>query len=209
MKTRNYLKSNSIRFSLVLTTSLLLAGNASLLSQDVRSVFKDDIAKTFNWGLELKTAGIQDEFATQLGIFAGALFNNSVMVGLVGSLNVTHPRVNFGYMGVMAKYIYNSASIVHLSGQITIGTGSARDYENEKTSTFDNFGNITGTRFYFIEPGINTEINLTGKTKLIIGLGYRLVNGINPESRYIASTHVSDNDLSNITVTAGIEFKLR
>ena len=207
MKTLDHLKSKAIRFSLILATSLLLAGK--LFSQEVRSVFNTDEATRFSWGLELKTAGIQDEFATQYGMYAGAVFHNSVMVGMVGSLNISHPTVNYGYMGIMAKYIYKSASIIHMSGQLTFGAGSTRDYENAKTSTFDNFGNITGTGFYFIEPAINTEINLDSKTKLIIGLGYRLVSGINPESHYISSTHVSDKDLTNVTVSAGVEFKLR
>lgn len=207
MKTLHYLKS--IRFSLVLTTTLLFAGNVSLFSQEVRSVFSTDTVTTFNWGIEMKTGSIQDEFATQCGVYAGALFNHSIMVGMVGSFNVTHPTVNYGYMGMMVKYIYKPSSIIHMSGQFTFGAGSTRDYENEKTSTFDNFGNITGTGFYFIEPVINTEINLGNKTKLIFGLGYRLINGINPESQYISSTHVSDKDLSGATVTAGIQFGLR
>jgi len=209
MKTLTYLKSKSVTFSLTLVTFLLLAGNVSLFSQEVRSVFRNDTVTRFGWGIELKTAGIQDEFATQYGMYAGAVFNHSLMTGLVVSLNVTHPSVNYGYMGMMVKYIYKAESIIHMSGQFTLGAGSTRDYENPKTSTFDNFGNISGTGFYFIEPIINTEINLGVKTRLIFGLGYRLVNGINPDSQYISSTHVSDKDLSGVTVTAGVQFELR
>jgi len=207
MKTLHYLKS--FRFSLTLATFLLYAGNGSLLSQEVRTVFSTDTVTTFNWGIELKTAGIQDELATQYGMYAGALFNHSVLVGMVVSLNVSHPTVNYGYMGMLVKYIYKPFSIIHMSGQFTFGAGSTRDYENEKTSTFDNFGNITGTGFYFIEPEINTEINLGSKTKLVFGLGYRLAHGINPDSRYISSTHLSDKDLSGATVAVGIEFGLK
>ncbi len=209
MKTLNYLKSKSVRFSLTMATLFLLAGNVSLFSQEVRSVFRTDTVTTFNWGIEFKTAGVQDELSTQYGMYAGALINHSVMAGMVVSFNISHPSVNYGYMGIMVKYIYKPYSIIHMSGQFTFGAGSTRDYENEKTSTFDNFGNITGTGFYFIEPELNTEINLGEKTKLVFGLGYRLVNGINPDSRYISSTHVSDKDMSGATVTAGIEFGLR
>ena len=209
MKTLTYLKSKLVTFSLTLATFLLLAGNASLFSQEVRSVFRNDTVTRFSWGLELKTAGIQDEFATQYGMYAGATFNHSLMAGMVVSLNVTHPSVNYGYMGMMVKYIYKPASIIHMSGQFTFGAGSTRDYENAKTSTFDNFGNIYGTGFYFIEPVINTEINLGVKTSLIFGLGYRLVNGINPASQHISLTHVSDKDLTGVTITAGVQFELK
>jgi len=128
------------------------------------------------------------------------------MAGMVGSLNLTHPRVNFGYLGAMVKYIYKPASVVHVSCQVTLGAGSTKDYENEKSNTFDNFGNVTGAGFYFVEPVINTEINLDNKTRLIVGLGYRLATGINPDSRYISRTHVSDKDFSGFTITAGITF---
>jgi hypothetical protein len=209
MKTFNYLKSKSIRFSLTLATLLLLSGKISLFSQESHSFFSNDPNTSFSWGIELKTAGVQNEFATQYGMYAGAVINNSVMVGMVGSLNLSHPSVNYGYMGIMAKYIYKPLSVIHMSGQLTLGAGSTRDYQNPKTSTFDNFGNIYGTGFYFLEPAINSEINLGPKTRLIIGLGYRLVNGINPNSSYISLTHVSDRDLSGVTVTAGVEFGLR
>jgi hypothetical protein len=209
MKTLNYLKSESIRFSLALAIFALFASNVSLFSQEVRSVLSTDTVTTFNWGIEFKTAGVQDELSTQYGMYAGALFNHSVMAGMVISFNVTHPSINYGYMGLMVKYIYKPYSVIHLNGQLVLGAGSTRDYENEKTSTFDNFGNVTGAGFYFIEPAVNTEINLGKKTTLTLGLGYRLVNGINPDNQYISSTHVSDKDLSGPTVTAGIEFGLR
>jgi hypothetical protein len=194
---------------MTLAALLLLSGKISLFSQEMKSFFSSDPITRFSWGIEFKTAGVQNEFATQYGMYAGAIINNSVMVGMAGSLNVSHPTVNYGYMGIMVKYIYKPVSVIHMSGQFTLGAGSTRDYQNPKTSTFDNFGNIYGTGFYFIEPVINSEINLGTKTSLIIGLGYRLVNGINPNSSYISLTHVSDRDLSGVTVSAGVEFGLR
>jgi hypothetical protein len=97
---------------------------------------------------------------------------------------------------------------VHLNGLFSFGSGSTKDYESEKSSTFDNFGNVTGARFYFIEPGINGEVNLNAKTRLILGFGYRLVYGIDRNSEYISRTHVSDSDLSGVNVSLGIRFGL-
>jgi hypothetical protein len=206
MKTLQYLRSKSVRFSLALAASLLLAASFPLLSQEVSSLLGSGAPTRYCWGIEMKSAEIQNEFATQCGIYTGAVFNNSVMAGMVGALNVTHPRVNFGYLGLFVKYIYKPAGILHMSGQLTLGSASTRDYENEKTNTFDNFGNVSGAGFYFIEPVINAEINLDKKTKLIFGLGYRFASGINPDNRYISSTHISDKDFSGITVTAAIAF---
>jgi hypothetical protein len=109
----------------------------------------------------------------------------------------------------MTRYLYKPCSKIHMSGQLTVGVGSTRDYQNEKTSTFDNFGNVYGTAFYFIEPEVNSELNLGRKTTLVVGLGYRLATGINANSPYISSTHVSNRDLSGFTITAGVEFGLQ
>ncbi|MBN1415204.1 MAG: hypothetical protein JW973_08905 [Bacteroidales bacterium] len=209
MKTFTIVNSGLTKIILTLAAVFLLAGNVFLFSQEGRSVINADVPTRFVWGLELKTASIQDEYGTQCGAYAGALFNNSLMAGMVGALNVTHPAVNYGYLGFMARYIYKPNSIIHMSGQLTLGAGSTRDYQNDKTSTFDNFGNVYGTAFYFVEPAINSEINLGKKVTLVIGLGYRLATGINTGSPYISSTHVNDRDLSGFTVSAGVEFGLQ
>jgi hypothetical protein len=139
---------------------------------------------------------------------AGILFNHSILIGVTGALNVTHPTVNYGYAGPMIQYTYKPNSLVHLNGLFSFGSGSTKDYESEKSSTFDNFGNVTGARFYFIEPGINGEVNLNAKTRLILGFGYRLVYGIDRNSEYISRTHVSNSDLSGVNVSLGIRFGL-
>ena len=209
MKTLPCLKSKSIRLSLTLAIALLAAGNAFLFSQEANTVFEDDPGKTgFVWGLELKTVSIQEELGTQYGMYAGTLFNRSLMVGLAGALNVTHPAVNYGCLGMMVQYAYRPLSIFHMSGQLTLGAGTTKDYENEKTSTFDNFGNVTGTGFYFMEPALNGEINLGARTRLVLGIGYRLVYGINPENENVNLTHVTDRDLSGMCVSAGVKFGL-
>lgn len=208
MKTFTFLQSKSMKISLTLAAVILIAGNTSLFSQEVRSALGADTTTRFVWGMEVKTSSIQNEYGTQYGMYAGAVFSHSVMAGMVGALNVTHPAVNYGYMGLMVKYIYKPASVVHLSGQLTLGAGSTRDYDNEKTSTFDNLGNIYGTGFCFIEPGFNSEINVGRKTTLLFGLGYRLATGINSNSPHISTTHVSDKDLSGVTVTACVQFDL-
>jgi hypothetical protein len=208
MKTFNYLRSKTTKILLAIVAVLLLAINSSIFSQEVRSVFGTDTVTKYVWGIELKTTDIQNEFGTQYGMYAGALFNHYFMVGMVGVLNVTHPTVNYGYMGLMVKYIYKPVSILHLSAQFTFGSGATRDYQTEKSSLLDNFGNIYGTNFYFIEPEINTEVSLGNRTVLVLGIGYRLVGGINPENNYLSLTHLNNKDLSGITINAGIQFRL-
>ena len=209
MKTITILTSGFAKNILTLATASLCAVNVSLFSQEVKTVFNSDESTRFVWGLEAKTASVQNEYGTLCGAYIGTVFNNSVMAGMVGALNLTHPSVNYGYLGLMARYIYKPASIIHMSGQLTLGAASTRDYQNDKSNIFDNFGNVYGTYFYFLEPAVNSEINLGKKTTLVIGIGYRLAGGMNDNSPYVSSTHVSNKDLSGYTITAGVQFGLR
>ncbi len=193
---------------MILVAVLMIAASNSVTAQETKTVFGADSEIGFVWGIELKTAYIQQKVSTQYGMYAGALFNHAIMVGFTGAANVTHPSVNYGYTGLMVQYTYKPHNLVHLNGYVSLGSGSTKDYENEKTSVFDNFGNVTGEKFYFIEPGANCEINLGVKTRLVMGISYRFVNGIDPHNENISNTHVSDNDLSCVNINIGIKFGL-
>jgi hypothetical protein len=208
MKTSNYLKSKSIRNILILTVAFLLTGIFAVTSQETNAIFNEDPETGFIWGFDVKTSSIQGEIGTQYSMFAGTLFHHSVLIGATGALNVSHPTVNYGYLGFMIQYTLKPDRIFHMSGQLTLGSGSTKDYQQEKSNPFDNLGNVTGAKFYFIEPVLNGEINLGIKTRIVLGLGYRFVNGLNPDNENISITHVSDTDLSGITFSAGVKFGL-
>ena len=193
---------------MILATVLMIAATTASFAQETKTVFGVDSEIGFVWGIELKTAYISEKVATQYGMYAGALINHTVMVGFTGAANVTHPSINYGYTGLMVQYTHKPYNLVHMNGYISLGSGSTKDYENEKTSVFDNFGNVTGEKFYFIEPGVNCEINLGVKTRLVLGIGYRFVNGIDPNNENISNTHVTDSDLSCVNINVGIKFGL-
>jgi hypothetical protein len=73
----------------------------------------------------------------------------------------------------------------HFNSQLLLAYGSTKDYENPKSSFFDNFWNISGTYYYLAEPGINLEINLRPNISLCAGISYRFVTGLNENSVYI------------------------
>jgi hypothetical protein len=153
---------------------------------------------SFAWGLDFKVNSIQDQTGTLTGIYMGALLNKSIIVALTGALNVGHPEVNYGYFGLLVQYTHNPHDLLHFSGQLVLGTGTTKDYEREKSSTFDNFGNITGPGFWLIEPGIIGELNLSTKVRLGFGLGYRLIAGLDENDELISKTEVTNKDLSGV-----------
>lgn len=72
----------------------------------------------------------------------------------------------------------------------------------------DNYGNITGPGFFLIEPAFNAELNLSAKTRLILGLGYRIVTGLDEDHELISKTKVTNKNLSGLNVILGVKFAL-
>ena len=69
----------------------------------------------------------------------------------------------------------------------------------------DNFGNTSGPGFYIIEPGINAEINLHDTARLMVGLSYRIVSGLDEDDELIQDTHVKSGDFSGFHINIGIK----
>jgi hypothetical protein len=121
-------------------------------------------------------------------------------------MNISHPEVNFGYMGLLTQYTYQPNKLFHFSGQLLVGGGSTKDYQQPKSSVFDNFGNITGPGFFVIEPGLNAEMNFHTKVRFVAGLSYRLVFGLDSTDPLVSITNVNNSDLSGLNVNAGVKF---
>ncbi|MFC1573779.1 hypothetical protein ACFL30_01190 [Candidatus Latescibacterota bacterium] len=118
---------------------------------------------------------------------------------------MSHPDVNHGYLGVLAQYTHKPENLIHYSGQLFLGTGSTKDYEREKTSTMDNFGNITGPGFFIIEPGVNAEVNMKSNVRLLVGLSYRIVSGLDKDDDLISTTKVKNSDFSGFHINIGVK----
>ena len=92
------------------------------------------------------------------------------------------------------------------SGQTILAYGTTKDYEQEKSSLFDNFWNISGTSYYMIEPGINLEVNLKENLRFSTGISYRFVTGLDEYNQYVSITNVTNEDMSGINVRIGLVF---
>ena len=186
----------------------------TILAQETKTLMGDDTKISSLWGIDLKTGNIQDDIGVGYDVFYGALFNKSILLGGVAGLNVTHPLINYGYYGLFGNYTYKPNEVIHFSGQLALGAGSAKGYQSIKSSAFDNFGNITGDGFYFLEPGVNVEFNITEKARLVVGLSYRYVTGLD-EVTFMQEDYLSDDppkeysfsetDLSTIFFNIGVK----
>ena len=201
------LKQN-LRLLLFFTFLILIPESLRCQDQEkVQTLFNKDTKLGYQWSPTLKFNSIQGDIGSMIELNGGLLLNNSTMIGLAGGVNFGHPRVNYGFFGFIAQYIFNPNKLFHFSGQTILAYGTTKDYEQEKSSLFDNFWNISGTSFYLVEPGVNFEINLKEKMRFVTGLSYRFVTGLDENNQYVSLTHVTNKDMTGINVKIGLIFK--
>ncbi|NTV84496.1 MAG: hypothetical protein HGA23_09395 [Bacteroidales bacterium] len=208
MKTRNENRKMSFKglFYLLMVSMIISTSSASSQDDDsTESLFRSDVNVTELWTPEIKINSIQGGIGTLAGIYGGALINKTFLVGISGGVNIGHPRVNYGYFGGIAQYIHNPSRLVHWSSQIVLAYGSTKDYENPKSGLLDNFWNISGAHFFIMEPGVNIEVNLSGRTSLVAGMSYRFVTGLDENNENISITHVNNRDMSGLNFNIGLK----
>jgi len=208
MKTRieNQKRNFKGLFYVLMAVMFISTGSASSQEDDsTESLFSQGVNVTELWTPEIKINSIQGGIGTLAGIYGGALINKTYLVGISGGVNIGHPRVNYGYFGGIAQYIHNPSRLVHWSSQIVLAYGSTKDYENPKSGLLDNFWNISGTHFFIMEPGVNIEVNLSGRTSLVAGMSYRFVTGLDENNENISITHVNNRDMSGLNFNIGLK----
>ena len=202
------------KLSIILFFIILILMSNTIMGQETKTLMGEDTKITSIWGIDLKTGKMQDDIGIGYDVFYGALFNRSILLGGIAGLNVTHPLINYGYFGVFGNYTYKPEEVIHFSGQFALGYGSAKGYQSIKSSAFDNFGNVTGDGFYFLEPGVNAEFNITETARLVVGLSYRYATGLD-EVTFMQEDYESDDeakeysfsetDLSTIFFNIGVK----
>lgn len=170
-----------------------------------RTLLGPDVRYTSVWSPEVRISSIQGNIGASIGGYTGVMINSTFMLGITGSVNLTHPTVNYGYFGGIAQAVVSPSRMVHLSAQLVVAWGSVKDYENPKSSLFDNFWNISGERFMMTEPGVNLEVNLSDGISLVAGAGYRFVSGIDAGNEYVDITHLTSQDMSGVSFSIGLK----
>ena len=196
---------NTTRVRYLMIAVGLVAFSTVGSAQEPQTLMGPGTEISFIWGLGTKTGSIQDDIGRANTVHCGALFNHSLLLGVEAGMNVTHPKVNHGYTALFAQYTHNPDDLIHFSAQLLAGTASTKDYLREKSNPYDSFGDITGPRFYVIEPGVNLEANLHVKVKLVAGLSYRIAYGLDEDHELIQTTGVTNKDFSGIHFNLGIK----
>jgi hypothetical protein len=210
MKTRIANQKISLNGVLFIMNVILMNLSVEAMAQEqdsTKSLFGSNVKVSEIWTPEVKINSIQGDVGTLIGFYGGAVFNRTILLGISGGANLSHPTVNYGYFGAVGQYIYKPANLWHCSGQILLAYGSTKDYEDPKSGLLDNFCNISGAGFFLMEPGISLELNLSKRLTLVTGISYRYVTGLDENDENVQITHVTNEDLSGINFNIGLKFK--
>ena len=209
MKTKTENQKFYQNSGLLLVTVILMSLSSvadAQMKDSTETLLKSGVEINELWAPEVKINSIQGSVGTLIGLYGGALINRSFLIGLSGGVNLGHPTVNYGYFGGIVQYTVKPAKLIHYSGQLLIGYGTTKDYENTKSGLLDNFWNISGANFFLMEPGINLEINIKTGMTFITGLSYRYASGLNENNENVQITHLTSRDLSGLNFSIGLKF---
>jgi hypothetical protein len=185
--------------SIIINMLVLISIAGDVHAQETETLFGDESQINFVWSpLELSVTGIKGNISTAIGPYFGILWNKSLLIAGQLGANVGHPTVNYGFLGLLVQKVFEPQQLYHLSAQVLLASASTKDYEYPKSNAFDNFGNVSGTGFFFVEPGVNGEVNLSSSFRLVAGLAYRLAFGLDENSTHVALTKVTNQDFSGI-----------
>jgi hypothetical protein len=209
MKTRTAnqkLNHNKVILVMIVILMFLSTGIVAQRQDSTQTLFRSEIKVSELWAPVVKFNSIQGDIGTLIGFYGGAVFNRTFLLGITGGVNLSQPRVNYGYFGAIGQFILDPLKLVHFSGQLELAYGSTKDYENPKSGLLDNFWNISGAGFFMMEPGVNIELNLSMKLTLVAGISYRYVSGLNENNENVSITHVTNKDLSGVNFNIALKF---
>jgi hypothetical protein len=195
-----------LSFAAISLAFMLFFVSSSTDAQGTETLLNVDTKFDSMWSLELKTNSLRKEIGTHIGIYWGAVINRTLIFGIGGVTNLSHTVTNYGGLQLLAQYIQEPDRLLHYGGQIIFGLASVKDYQSPKTGLFDNFANTSGTGFYFFEPRLNAELNITKSEKLVLGVSYCAAFGLDEKNRNIAKSKVTNKDLSGVNITIGVKF---
>jgi len=166
----------------------------------------------------MEYSAMGDNFAFFMGGGGAILLNQTVFFGGYGeglttqyekeiltlsmSALPTVEQITFGHGGLWMGYIYHSQSPIHAGISSKFGWGSIdiydQDFNHSSTEFRDNV--------FVIIPQLEAEFNFFKWLKLNVGVGYRVVTGIDKEYKWSGETIYNKKDFNKPEATMTLMF---
>jgi hypothetical protein len=169
------------------------------------------------FGAEVKFTQVNDRDAVLLGGYAGALFDNTLLIGGAGYWQVNGDyHLKMGYGGLVVEWYALRTPVIALSARGLVGGGVStismpwRGYpvwpasfgrQGPPTETRPPMGSTGGyylfdQGFFIAEPQLNVTVRIAHSVALIGGVGYRVIGAANG----------FEDQLQGLTGSAAIRF---
>jgi len=192
--------------SILISLFLFVGVTGMAVAQETETLLGGDSRMSLVWSpIEISAIGIQGKTSTAIGPYVGILWNGSFLVAAQLGANLTHPTVNYGFFGLLVQKVFEPQRLYHLSAQVLVASAATKDYENPKSNAFDNFGNTSGAAFFFLEPGVNGELNVSSSIRLVAGLAYRFAFGLDENSPHVAKTKATNADFGGLVFRVNLK----
>jgi len=106
---------------------------------------------------------------------------------------IAEPKLRTNYGGLELEYVNKSYRLVHVGGQLLIGSGNVRfdDRDIDVESTRDSY--------FVLQPGVNAFVNVTRWFRISGGLHYRYASNVTLDG-------TDDSNLSGLTCMVNLRF---
>ena len=101
---------------------------------------------------------------------------NHYRTDLQAIVNDDNPKISFEHGGIWLGYIYKHKKAIHGSLSMKLGWGEIDLMDGEGGNPDSDYDYLD--RIFTIQPQAELELNLTNWFKVNIGLGYRILTGI-------------------------------
>lgn len=137
------------------------------------------------------------------GLVTNNTFPYTENVGGVDS--VRDYRIDMGYGGLLLEYIAFPKNAIHFTVPVLIGTGGASlaykisDEPEYIEDDWTNWQYTESSAFFFIEPGLGLELNMTRFFRLDLGVSYRYISGMNLK-------RLKEQDFNDFSLNLALKF---
>lgn len=135
-------------------------------------------------------SSVNKQFAVCLGGGAAMMINQTLFIGgyfegivtnhyredLQTIVDAQRPKISFEHGGIWLGYIYKHKKAIHGGLSMKLGWGEI-DLKDEGNGNPDSDYDYND-RIFTIQPQVETEFNMTEWFKINVGVGYRIVTGI-------------------------------
>ena len=176
-------------------------------------------------GLMMEFSGMNKQFAFSMGGGGAVLFNQSFFFGGYGMGTVNFPtytypqpsydtqnkNIVFGHGGFYTGFVFKPNKPIHIGVSSKFGWGGITimdDFYNN--NYYYPYEDYIVDQVFVITPQLEAEMNITNWFKVNMGLGYRIVTGVDATYKPINSTenvpYFESNAFNSATFQLGLYF---